>query len=447
MSSTPSNRLPSKKELIDDLKALAAEHPDINITRKFYRNYGKFKESHWEGRFDTFGAFKDEAGVGFKPPVANPSSGFKAKTPQNTVEVVGNQMSLTLPKTRIQSLDDLIAHFKIDMEVWEVEKFVANAWEMGFKDGTGAPDTQPLYQVKATLRKRTNIEDASKELESLKSAAKDLALIPDPIIHSPVKTGNLLEISLNDAHFGKLAWSKETLGPDYDTKIAQKLFLESVESLLDRASGYKFDAILFVVGNDLIHSDDTEGRTTKGTYVDCDTRYYKTFEIVRQTITKCIERFRKVAPRVIVKMVQGNHDELSVWHLGDSLTALFGNYPDVEIDNAPTYRKYFQWGKCGLLLTHGDKGKRADFPLLFATERPDIFGGTTFREVHTGHYHQTKTEEFHGVRVRIIPSLSAADQWHSENGFTGQQRVAESYVFNTEQGLIAQFYHNADTTN
>jgi hypothetical protein len=29
-------------------------------------------------------------------------------------------------------------------------------------------------------------------------------------------------------------------------------------------------------------------------------------------------------------------------------------------------------------------------------------------------------------------------------GFIGQQRVAEAYVFNKEQGLIAQFYHNAD---
>jgi len=358
-------------------------------------------------------------------------------------EVSGNDWTISLPKTRIHTLEELLEYCKVDLLVWEVERFQCNKWEMGAKGDDNKIHVEPLFQVKAFLKKKVEVVDALKEIESLKEQAKTLGKTPKTVIRSNCESGNMLEIALNDAHFGKLAWSRETGGPDYDTRITQKTFLDAVEHLLDRAKGYVFDSVLFIVGNDLLHSDDLQGRTTKGTVVNCDTRYQKTFEIVRETISQCIERFRQIAP-VTVKMVQGNHDELSVWHLGDSLSCLFAKYEDVEIDNEPIYRKYHQWGKCGLLFTHGDKGKRSDFPLLFATEKPEIFGNTLWREVHTGHLHQTKTEEFHGVRVRIIPSLSPADSWHSSNGFVLQQRIGEAYVFNKDQGLIAQFFHNAD---
>jgi DNA repair exonuclease SbcCD nuclease subunit len=143
-------------------------------------------------------------------------------------------------------------------------------------------------------------------------------------------------------------------------------------------------------------------------------------------------------------MVSGNHDDLSVWHLGDSLECYFSRYSDVEIFNEPTTRKYHEFGNVLLCFTHGDKGKRADYPLLMAAERPEMFGRTKFREIHTGHTHQTKTEEMHGIRVRTIPSLSPADAWHAENGYVGNQRNAEAYLWNRDEGLVAQFYHNDD---
>ena len=358
-------------------------------------------------------------------------------------EQIGDTWVLTLPKTRISTLEELLEYCKVDLGIWQVERFLANKWEGFSKDNDGNVNVTPLFQVKAHLKKKQNIIDARAEIEALKAEAKKDAKIPKPILRSTKHSGNLLEISLNDAHFGKLAWGIEVGGIDYDSRIAQETFIKAVDNLLDRSKGFNVDHILFVVGNDLLHSDDLQGRTTKGTIVDCDTRYQKTFEIVRQTVTQCIERFRLIAP-VTVKMVSGNHDELSIWHLGDSLSCYFANYEDVEVDNTPIYRKYFEWGLCSLMMTHGDKAKRSDLPLLFATEKPELFGRTKWREIHTGHLHSTKTEEFHGVRVRILPSLSPPDYWHFTNGFVGQQRVGEAYLYNKEEGLIAQFFYNAD---
>ena len=107
-------------------------------------------------------------------------------------------------------------------------------------------------------------------------------------------------------------------------------------------------------------------------------------------------------------------------------------------------RKYHQYGKCMLMLTHGDKGKREDYPLLMATEQAKMFGETRFREAHTGHVHQTKTQEFHGVRVRILSALCPPDAWHAENGYVGNLRSAESYVWDREEGLVGQFFYNDD---
>lgn len=422
-------------EMIADIKRV---HATTGVaSRRKYLKTGSYSERQIRKEFGTFAKFQEAAGV--LTNTISPSLRIEGQRLPESTELVGDHWNITKVSS-IHTLEALKAHFKIDESIWEVERFVANSWEMG----AGGGDKIPLYQVKATFVKRRNIVDAKEELEALKNAAKALALTPTPVVRtSRLASGNMLELALFDAHFGKLAWPRETNGAPYDTKIAQRVYLETVEHLIEPALNYKIDSILLVVGNDLIHSDDTEGRTTKGTYVDCDTRYYKTFEIVRETITKVIERLRLIAP-VTVVMVQGNHDMLSVWHLGDSLAALFGKYDDVTIENEPSYHKYHKWGEVGLMFTHGDKGKRTDYPLLFATDKPLVFGTTKFREVHTGHFHKTQVDEFHGVRVRIIPSLSPADAWHYESGFTGQLRTGEAYVWNKEKGLVAQFFHNAE---
>lgn len=360
-------------------------------------------------------------------------------------EVVGDKWTISLPKTPIRTLDELIEYCKVDLEIWEVERFVCNKWEVGMgvkASGVGKPIVLPLFQVKAFLKKRTNIVDAKAEIEALKKRAKD-DLKPNKSTFTrsvfqkaALPSGNMLEVNIPDHHFGKLAWGTETGGPHYDVKIAKTLFHTSLDNLLERVKSFTFDEVVFVVGNDLLNSDDLESRTTKGTIVSTDGRYQKTFTTVRDVMIESVEKLRALAPKVKVVMVSGNHDKLSVWHLGDSLECWFNKYEDVEIDNSPKYRKYHQFGKVMLLLTHGDKGARGDYPLLMATEQPKMFGATQFREAHTGHRHQTKVEEKHGVRVRILPALCPPDDWMAENAMVKNQRSSEAYVWNKDEGLI-----------
>lgn len=437
-------------ELIADMKALIEKHQ--NVSRDFYRSQGAFKESVWGKYFPTFKDFVAAA------------TGQTALKPEEAEKYTftGETWDISLPKTRIHTLDELLEYCKVDLSIWEVERFVVNKWELGRKDrqvdltytnglangsvlDTGKVNVEPLFQVKATLIRRKEIVDTRIEIERLKAEFKKTAPRTKRLYQvREYKSGNMLEINIPDAHFGKQAWGKETGDRNYDTPIASDTFLRALANLINMSRGFQYDKVLFVVGNDLLNSDDELGRTTKGTFVSTDGRYQKTFGIVRRTITKAIQMLSELAP-VEVVMVSGNHDNLGVWHLGDSLECLFANDENVTVRNEPTQRKYVRFGNVLLMLTHGDKGKREDYPLLMATERSKDFGETKYREIHTGHIHQTKTQEWHGVRVRILPSLSPPDAWHSENSFTGQQRNAEAYVWNERHGLIAMFFHNDDS--
>jgi len=415
--------------MLTDLRGLIDKNSVVS--RDYYRQNGAFPHA-WNRYFSTFGEF-----VAAATGVVNNKNAEK-----NTF--TADTWNIELPKTRIHTLQELLEYCKVDLGLWEVDRFIVNKWEVAAKDGDGVLQVEPLYQVKASLIKRKEIVDAIKEIERLKAEFKKEAPVRKRLSQlRNYQTGNMLEINIPDAHFGKMAWGKETDGRPYDTPIAAETFLRALRSLIHLGSSFQYEKIVLVVGNDLLNSDDELGRTTKGTYVSTDGRYKKTFVTVRKTITQAIEILREIAP-VEVVMVSGNHDALGVWHLGDSLECAFANYEDVTVRNEPTARKYIRWGNVMLMLTHGDKGKREDYPLLMATERAKDFGETKFREIHTGHIHQTKVQEWHGVRVRILPSLSPPDVWHSENGFTGQQRNAEAYVWNAKYGLIAQFYHNDD---
>lgn len=342
----------------------------------------------------------------------------------------------------VRTLADLVRVCQIDTNEWIVERWVANKWEVGSKDPSGKVTTTPLYQVKAWLKRNRPLLNAKAEIESLiADAQKGLPKLPHVKRHDR-KSGLMLELNIADLHNGKLAWGLETGHGNYDSREAEALHDRAVDTIIDRVSGQTFEKILIVLGNDLLHVDGRTNLTTAGTAQDMDSRYYKMFLSTRRMATRMIDRCRQIAP-VAVSMVPGNHDRDSVWHLGDSIACYYNRCNDVDVDNAPTTRKYVEFGRVMLLLTHGEKGKREDYPLLMATEQPEMFGRTVFREAHTGHLHQTRVQEFKGVRVRILPALSGIDAWHAENQFVGNIRAAEAFVWSAAEGLVGTAYYNA----
>lgn len=335
----------------------------------------------------------------------------------------------------VRTLADLIRVCEIDTETWEIERWVANKWEQAHTDAKKQSHVTPLFQVKAWLKRKKLQLAIRDEIAALVDDAKRRIPARPVSKRTNTSSGYMLEIAIPDLHIGKLAWGKETGEANYDSKIAEAVFLEALDALIARTSSYQFDQIVFPVGNDLLNADNAQNTTTRGTPQTSDSRYQKSFTIARQLMTRAIDRLRRLAP-VHVILVPGNHDTLSTWHLGDSLACYFHQTPDVVIDNEPRHRKYHQFGSVMLMFTHGDKGKRPNYPLVMATEQPQMFGATVHREAHTGHLHQMRVEELHGVKVRISPALCPADAWHAENMYTGNARAAEAFVWSATEGMV-----------
>ncbi len=382
-----------------------------------------------------------------------------ADKPSESRDVRQDAQLITLTGTRMHTAEQVLEYCRIDTRIWEVERMLCTKHEMGSmpravggdRPGWVRETTQPiiteLFNIKLWLRRKVAIANALAELEEIRRAAEGYApKYPAIIFPKREQSGNLLEISIADHHFGRLAWAKETGDSDYDTPIAVKLYRDAFTALLERTRAYHPDSILIVLGNDQQNADNREGTTTKGTRQDMDSRYPKVFAASRDASIWAIEAAREIAPDVHVLIVPGNHDQLTAWHLGDTLRSWFRNCPGVRVDNRPLFRKYFQHGTVMLMFLHGNAGKLEEYPAVMAAEQARMWGATTWHEAHTGDKHHRRLVEMKGGAVRILPSLVPADAWSAENCYIGSQRAAEAYVWNRDEALIGTAVYSVRPT-
>lgn len=326
-----------------------------------------------------------------------------------------------------QTIESVAEGAGIDLNEYEVSECYAG--EQGVKT------------VRFRRKAPTGISDALKGLlEDLSSQT------PSPSKHNRPKKDLLVEMGLVDVHLGKLCWGKET-GTDYDLAIAERTFANAAHDLVEKLRELPIGKFLFPVGSDFFQADTWTGQTTRGTAVDTtDDRFSKTFQAGCRAVWNAIDYCREFAD-VEVKWIPGNHDQSTSFYLTQVLAARYRDDPHVVVDDSPPPRKFFQWGRCLIGLTHGDKEKHRDLPLVMS-DHPS-WSQCDVREIHVGHLHTirqtnyTVGQEFNGVVVRILPSLSGTDKWHFENAYTGNRRAAEAYVFSATDGYWGHVSANA----
>lgn len=372
----------------------------------------------------------------------------KTETPESSFTVKGDSASLSMAVTKpIRTLEQLIKVAEIDTEVWEIERYTCNKWEVaGYNRDNDQFTVQELWQVKATLKKRVDVL-ALKEIgkivldeirkESIKVPKMDLKKFDDPC---------LFEADLFDAHIGKLAWGAES-GKNYDLKIARSTYISAVKKLIERARHYQIEKILYPIGNDYMNVNGESSTTFAGTPQHEDQRWQKTFREGWKIISESIDMLSQIAPVHVVTVV-GNHDVEPAFYIGEILAAKYSQNKNLTFDNGPTQRKYFRYGKCLIGFTHGKHEKITELPLIMANERSKDFSETRFREWHLGDKHHKKeyrwltAEESKGITVRILRALTETDAWHSQKGYIANIRAAEGFIWHKENGLICNLSVN-----
>jgi hypothetical protein len=361
-----------------------------------------------------------------------------------------SQTTATIEGKRVKSLDDLLALAEVDLEVWEVERFVSNKWEMGARTEAGVEVT-PLYQIKAWL-KRKKVE----AFDYLKVREADLAYLKQyaPVYHSlkreKVTDGHLLLLDPADNHFGKYAVAEET-GEPYNLSIAEKRIREGVTGVLTKSNGYPLDRIALLIGNDLLHTDDGKN-TTKGTPQDTDGLFHEAYQLAKRTMIEVIEGLLLVSDVHLV-FNPSNHDYRSGYMLFDAIACHFHKAKNLTCDGSIAYYKYMMYGNSLIGSTHGDGAKPTDLANIIAHEAKSRWADAVYTYFYTHHVHHKSdlkyatVKDYIGVTVESVRSGSAADSWHAKKFYKGAPMAMEGFIHSKEYGQVDRITHNFRPTN
>jgi hypothetical protein len=123
--------------------------------------------------------------------------------------------SVELKTNRVINLEDLLEKANIDLEEWLVERHVLNKWEVGAKDAEGNIVIEPLYQVKAWLKRKGFAEpDESWTQKWLDRLVKHTKPKPPSGVTSGVTSG-ITNVVISDLHLGR--FSEGRLNYEYNT--------------------------------------------------------------------------------------------------------------------------------------------------------------------------------------------------------------------------------------
>lgn len=371
------------------------------------------------------------------------------------------------------TIDELVEAHGVDLATWKISKVKIAKWGVTAKLATRSTEGKILsekleaaqnYQIAAWLTRREEsagdiLNDAAERiLASVRnihrsektSASGNGKRSPHPAFHSGESDPNrMLEVSIFDLHLGKLCWGDETGFADWDTKIASSAALTAAADLLTFFPNY--GRIWLPLGHDFFNSDGpgengSSGRTTKGTPQDEDTRWARSLNTGVDVALSLIELCKQHAP-VDVTIMRGNHDEQRCVFLGRLLKEVYRHDPHVTVDDSLGMIKPYDWGDVFLATHHGQLESMQKVVTECAIRFPS-FGRASWREIHSGHGHRMRNAgmvidgiEEQSVRLRMIPSLTSPDSYHSRNLYHNHPS-AECYLWHKTSLYEGHHSHN-----
>jgi len=264
------------------------------------------------------------------------------------------------------------------------------------------------------------------------------APIPD-ICTSNYNEDIMLQIDLADAHFGMLAWKKETGDSDYDIPIARKLILATMAEIFSRSGPVK--ETLLVLYGDNFHADFFNAVTEKNRHpLDVDSRYPKMIFAGADTIISAIEIAAAHSDQVKVIVLYGNHDTQSSVNLQLILHIHFRLAdPRVTIELEPCKTKYHIWGCTAQNFHHGDgtKPERLCADIMRYVADNDITGVRECR-ANQAHLHREDRKDINGVLYECKPSPVARDAYAAGALFTSR-RACIATTFHRRYGELSRY--------
>jgi len=395
---------------------------------------------------------------------------------ENNIEEGKENMNLTAKFSsrihdRQKNLETFLKTSEVDLDVWEVERYGLKAWDVtmsGEKSSTNFDATYTNYGITVVLKKKDKKFDDVAFIDQIADIVSRANWKPTPLKPSPVKKENLLVLTINDLHLGRMSWAEET-EVNYDSKVAADYMKKGLESIMAKAEGHGISEILYYVGHDFFTYDNATPfpSTTRGTPQEADSRWQKMFMRGMELQIDAIKMLSQIAP-ITVQEISGNHDQQASFYLGQVLKVFFKDDPNVTMDISPKPRQYFRFGESLIGAGHGQKEKAADLHAVMMAEARKDMGETKYWYYVLGHMHHyvekrrrvLKTpsykdrtlhglkhyeevdEDYKGLTITYLPNLAERDDYEVEHSYVGTIRGCMAQVYSPTKGRIAILQHN-----
>lgn len=395
--------------------------------------------------------------IGTSPPIKIGQAQHPPPPPQNEEahfhkEETPEEINTEDYSERLRTPEQMAAFHSIDLTKWFAKSIKTSYHEQGAKiklPGKNAGHyhvTKPLHGMR--IQWALKDESLKKTLDSLVSQIS----LKDFKVEKINVDGRRLSVEpmITDLHLGKIGFNPDTMDFNWTLQDAARELNAAIDFFLSQIEVSDIAEFVVPIGNDFLNVDNSSNQTRRGTPQMSGDFWHNVFRFGKQLAIAKVERLAEIAP-VKVYMVKGNHDEDSVFTLGEVISAYFKAHPNVTVTNNPVQRNYHEFGANMIGFAHGHEFNMAKAMQTMATDEPIMFGRTKFRSYHFGHLHQNRInkvlnlaikEEHFGVDVEICPSMSPMDAYHYHNAFIGNLRRAKCFVRHFDLGLVKELYYN-----
>lgn len=316
---------------------------------------------------------------------------------------------IEIPTSESWNDEDIVKAHGLDVNKWEIDRLGSTRSKIG-TNGNEEGYLINTYQ-KATFKLRQF--RLSQEL--IESLIKNLTCARKPItIETTVSNPNgLFLIPLKDMHFGHNSYDK------YKPHQAE------LYKLID---SQEFEKIVFIIGSDLFHTNDSKGRTANDTQVDWNVEIEQRTEWAKKFYEPLFEIAQEKALEVEVYFEEGNHDKDQALLFVLAMKWLYPNIHFVikekEIYKAILFHDVF------IGTHHGDmKHKPKDVAETFNNYfRLDI-AKAKYREILIGHKHHTWSEEHLKILVQGLSTASKDTDFEYKHGFAGGDKSFQVRIY------------------
>lgn len=324
-----------------------------------------------------------------------------------------------------EMMDIIYKELNLDPEIFFVERTTVTSTTN--KDGA---------RVNVTIKRRKDVKQSiSTLIERYEQRLEKMNSLP-PIIKPTlsVSENNLAVFNLCDIHWNKMP------ATGYNNKYLDEFeasLYKAVVGSIEKSKALGSTKAIIVLGSDFFQTNDARGTTKRGTLVDHVLPYAQMYESGMVVLANIVKLIASEFPEVEAYYVLANHDETSAWHAVRELKHMFSQTEHLKIHTNFYPYNYITHGSSIIELVHENmKGSRGNTQITNLAR--EEFGKSRFAYSIGGHLHgRYFAKEDGGINVIGSKSPSDSDMWHTINGYLGNDRAIETYIFSEDSGLIS----------